>query len=273
MRSGLAGTVPVITSRDNALFKALRKLAQSGRERKKTGQALLDGVHLIAAYVAQVGLPQMLIVSASGQERAEIRSLLEQLPSVPLTLLNDALFQEIAPVESPTGILARVAIPQLPLAEKIHFAVFLEALQDPGNLGSILRSAAAAGAQAAYLSAECADAWSPRVLRGGMGAHFCLPIYEGVDLVAVAESFAGNVVVTSLQAEADLFDLNLTGPVAFVIGNEGAGVSPMLQQAATQQVRIPMPGAMESLNAAAAAAICFFERVRQSRTAGKTGES
>jgi TrmH family RNA methyltransferase len=262
--------VPVITSRDNALFKSLRKLAQSGRERKKTGQALLDGEHLIAAYAEQIGPPQMLVMSASGQERAEIRTLLEALPSVPLTLMSDALFQEIAPVDSPTGILARVAIAQLPIAENIRFAVFLEALQDPGNLGSILRSAAAAGAQAAYLSAGCADAWAPRVLRGGMGAHFYLPIREGVDLLEVAPNFAGDVVVTSLQADTELFDLDLSGPVAFVIGNEGAGVSPALQQAATRRVRIPMPGAMESLNAAAAAAICFFERVRQ---AGKSRES
>ncbi|MFH1496101.1 MAG: RNA methyltransferase [Pseudomonadota bacterium] len=273
MRGGLAGSVPVIVSRDNALFKSLRKLAQNRRERKKTGQALLDGEHLIAAYAEQVGLPHMLIVSDSGQSRVEIRSLLEKLPFVPLTLMSDSLFQEIAPVESPTGILAQIAIPQLPVVEKIHFAVFLEALQDPGNLGSILRSAAAAGAEVAYLSTGCADAWSPRVLRGGMGAHFHLPIREGVELLEAAEKFAGNVVVMSLQAEADLYDLDLAGPVAFVIGNEGAGVSPALQQAATQQVRIPMPGAMESLNAAAAAAICFFERVRQTRGSGRSRES
>lgn len=263
MRGGFAGAVPVITSRDNALFKSLRKLALSGRERKKTGQALLDGEHLIAAYAEQIGHPQMLVVSASGQERAEIRSLLAQLPAVPLTQMSDALFQEIAPVDSPTGILARVAIAQLPIAEKIRFAVFLDALQDPGNLGSILRSAAAAGAQAAYLSTGCADAWAPKVLRGGMGAHFHLPLREGVDLVEIAGNFAGDVIITSLQAERDLFELDLAGPVAFVIGNEGAGVSPAMQRAATQRVRIPMPGAMESLNAAAAAAVCFFERVRQ----------
>ena len=268
MRGGLARAVPVITSRDNDLFKSLRKLAQSGRERKKTGQALLDGEHLITAYVEQVGLPQMLIVSASGQQRAEICSVLEQLPSVHLALMSDVLFREIAPVDAPTGILARVAVPQLTMGEKVSFAVFLEALQDPGNLGSILRSAAAAGAQAAYLSAGCANAWAPKVLRGGMGTHFCLPIHEGVDLLAATRNFAGDVIVTSLQAEADLFDLDLAGPVAFVIGNEGAGVSPGLQQAATQRIRIPMPGAMESLNAAAAAAVCFFERVRQTRMAG-----
>lgn len=265
MRGGFARTVPVITSRDNDLFKSLRKLAQSGRERKKTGQALLDGEHLVTAYVEQVGLPELLVVSASGQQRAEIRSLLNQMPSVRLTLMSDALFQEIAPVDAPTGILARVTVPQLAMEENISFAVFLEALQDPGNLGSILRSAAAAGVQAAYLSTGCADAWAPKVLRGGMGAHFYLPIHEGVDLLAASRNFAGKVIVASLQAEVDLFDLDLAGPVAFVIGNEGGGVSPELQQAATQRIRIPMPGAMESLNAAAAAAVCFFERVRQTR--------
>lgn len=257
----------MITSRDNSLFKALRKLARSGRERRKAGLALLDGEHLIAAYADRIGLPQMLIVSDSGQARAEIRELREKLPSVPVTLMSDTLFSEITPVDSPTGILAKVAIAQLPQAEKVNFAIFVEALQDPGNLGSILRSAAAAGAQAAYLSSGCADAWAPRVLRGGMGAHFHLPIREGVDLAAAAKNFAGDVIVTSLQGERDLFELDLAGPVAFVIGNEGAGVSDALQKVATQRARIPMPGVMESLNAAAAAAVCFFERVRQTREA------
>lgn len=273
MRGGLRGAVPVITSRDNPLFKSLRKLAQSGRERKKTGLALLDGEHLVMAYLEQVGVPQMLLISASGQQRPEIQALLERMPAVPLTLMSDALFQEIAPVESPTGILARVQIPQLPLNETVKFAVFLEAIQDPGNLGSILRSAAAAGAQAAYLSVACADAWSPKVLRGGMGAHFKLPIREGADLPALARTFAGDVVASSLEANAELFDLDLTGPVAFVIGNEGAGVSSALQAAATRRTRIPMPGDIESLNAAAAAAICFFERVRQTRLAERLKES
>lgn len=259
----------MITSRDNALFKALKKLAQSGRARKKTGHALLDGEHLVSAYFERIGRPEMLVMSDSGYQREENRALLERMAAVPVTLMSDALFHEIAPVDTPTGILARVDIAQLPIADKIDFAVFIEAIQDPGNLGSILRSAAAAGAQAAYLSAGCVDAWAPRVLRGGMGAHFHLPILEGVDLVAAARAFSGDVVVTSLQAETDLFALDLAGSVAFVIGNEGVGVTPALQQAASRRVRIPMPGAMESLNAAAAAAICFFERVRQ--TSGARG--
>lgn len=256
-------SVKIIVSRDNAWYKSLKKLAHASRERKKTGKTLLDGIHLIRAYLDRIGLPEMLVVSVSGKDKAEIRSLLEQFPSVPLTILGDGLFQEIAPVDTPSGLLGLVSVPQLPLPETVGFAVFLEALQDPGNLGSILRSAAAAGVEVAYLSAGCADAWSPKVLRGGMGAQFSMPIREGVDLVALAGDFSGEVLATSLQASASLFNLDLTGPLALVIGNEGAGVSPALQQAATRLVRIPMPGAVESLNAAAAAAVCLFERVRQ----------
>lgn len=255
--------VKIIISSDNAWFKSLKKLAHSSRERKKTAKTLLDGVHLIRAYLERIGLPEMLVVSVSGQDKVEIRSLLEQFPSVPLTILGDNLFQEIAPVDTPTGLLGLVQVPRLQLPEKVSFAVFLEAVQDPGNLGSILRSAAAAGVEVAYLSAGCADAWSPKVLRGGMGAHFSVSIRENTDLVALAGEFAGDVIVTSLQASESLFDLDLTGPLALAIGNEGAGISPALQQAATRLVRIPMPGALESLNAAAAAAICLFERVRQ----------
>lgn len=255
--------VKLISSRDNSLFKSLKKLAHSARERRKAGKALLDGEHLIVAHIERIGPPEMLAVAHSAQDKPEVRALLARLPHVPLLVLSDALFQELASVESPSGILALVAEPELPLPQTLQCIVLLEALQDPGNLGAILRSAAAAGVEAAYLSPGCADAWSPKVLRGGMGAHFALAIREGVDLVAAARTFAGEVVVTSLQGEASLFDLNLSGAVAFVIGNEGAGVSQTLQQAATRRVRIPMPGAVESLNAAAAAAVCFFERVRQ----------
>ena len=255
--------VKLISSRDNSLFKSLKKLAHSTRERRQSGKALLDGVHLIVAHIERIGPPEVLVVAHAAQDKPEVRGLLERLPHVALIALSDALFRELAPVETPSGILALVAVPELPLPQALQCIVLLEALQDPGNLGSILRSAAAAGVDAAYLSPGCADAWSPKVLRGGMGAHFALAIREDVDLVAAAQSFAGEVVVTSLQGETSLFDLNLCGAVAFVIGNEGAGVSQNLQQAATRRVRIPMPGAVESLNAAAAAAVCFFERVRQ----------
>jgi TrmH family RNA methyltransferase len=141
--------------------------------------------------------------------------------------------------------------------------LLLEDIQDPGNLGSMLRTAAAAGADTVYLSKGCTDAWSPKALRGGMGAQFQLALHEHADLITAARDFPGKVIATSLAAGDSLYALDLRGPSAFVFGNEGAGLSAELLAAASHRIRIPMPGQMESLNAAAAAAICLFERVRQ----------
>src|SRR5690606_10623586 len=118
------------------------------------------------------------------------------------------------------------------------FALLIEDIQDPGNLGSMLRSAAAAGVEAVYLSAGCADIWSPKTLRGGQGAQFTLPIAERADLVAVASSFAGRTLAAALGG-ASLYDCQLGGAVAFMIGNEGAGLSAELLAAASERVRIP----------------------------------
>lgn len=251
-----------ITSRENPLLKSIRKLAALAKERKKAGKTLLDGIHLVAAYHQAGGLPEAVMVSVSAQDHPEIRDFLRKVLPENLILLSDDLFRDISTVETPTGIFALIRIPQA-ATEEVDCCVLLEDIQDPGNLGSILRSAAAAGIGRIHLSPGCTDAWSPKVLRAGMGAHFHLSIHENSDLVAVARTFPGQVVATTLGAEKALFSLDLTGPTAFVIGNEGAGISAGLLAAADSRVMIPMPGAAESLNAAAAAAICFFERVRQ----------
>ena len=139
----------------------------------------------------------------------------------------------------------------------------LEDIQDPGNLGSILRSAAAAGVRHAMLSKRCAQAWSPRVLRAAMGAHFVLNIYEFVDLPDAARAFQGTVVATCTRAPRSVYDVDLTSGIALLFGNEGAGLSCELLAAAHEVVAIPMPGRVESLNVAATVAVCLFERVRQ----------
>jgi TrmH family RNA methyltransferase len=139
-------------------------------------------------------------------------------------------------------------------------------VQDPGNVGSMLRSAAAAGVARVLLSKHCAFAWSPKVLRAGQGAHFCLDIHEDVDLPAWARAYRASdaeVVATVAAGGTSLFAAPLAGRVALAIGNEGTGLSAELAAQATQRVTIPMPGGVESLNAAAAAAICLFECVRQ----------
>ncbi|HZV61351.1 MAG TPA: RNA methyltransferase [Methylophilaceae bacterium] len=250
-----------ITSRDNPLFKDLKKLADTARERHKTGKLLLDGAHLIQAYMEAFGEPELIVVSGAGQATDALH-LLQDLADIRQVMFPGNLFAEISPVASPTGILAVAKIPHLAAPKEPGFAVLLEDIQDPGNLGSILRSAAAAGVEVAYLSTGCADVWSPKTLRGGQGAQFMLPVVEKSDLIAVSTEFRGTLLAASLKGET-LYSMNLTGPIAFVFGNEGAGLTDEMLHAATHRVRIPMPGNVESLNAAAAAAVCLFEHVRQ----------
>ncbi len=260
----------LIRSRDNPRFKALRRLATSTRERRKAGLALLDGMHLISAYRASGGMPEQLIISESRASAVEAAGLAPGASAQGGLVLSDSLFNDIAQVTAPTGIIALIRTP-MPgsLPRTIERCVMLEDIQDAGNLGSILRSTAAAGIATALLSGGCAFAWSSKVLRAGMGAHFSLDIFDNVDLAAAVHRLSGRLLCTSGHARKSLYQADLRGPLAWVFGNEGAGVSAQLSAAAAEQLRIPMPGKTESLNVAAAAAICLFEQVRQ-RTEGVT---
>lgn len=232
--------------------------------------ALLDGAHLVATYLEKVGVPRALMVSASGADAPEIQKLLAQAAPLEPIVLTDGLFRELSPVIAPSGILATADIPPAhPVPPDTECCLLLDGLQDPGNLGSILRSAAAAGARHVLLSKGCADAWSPRVLRAAMGAHFWLNVVEQADLVGFAGAFHGQVVATAAASKRSIFDIDLAVPSAFIFGNEGAGVTPGLLAEADQLAGIPMPGGAESINVGAAAAVCLFERVRQLRVGGK----
>lgn len=253
-----------ITSRDNARFKWWRQLAQSGRERRKQGRTLLDGPHLLQAYVGRVGMPTALAVSDQGLDRAEIRQLIERCAGCETTQFADALFAEISPVDTPTGLLAAVDIPDAPIAADIEGScVILDGIQDAGNVGSILRSASAAGVNWAVFTTGCAQAWSPKVLRAAMGAHFALNLIETADARGILGTCTGKIIATLPHAETELFAIDLTGPVAWLFGSEGGGVSRELIDSATDLAKIPMAAASESLNVAAAAAVCLFEQLRQ----------
>lgn len=256
-----------IRSRSNPLFKSLLKLKASPRERRSEGSALLDGAHLVAAYLDRVGKPRALAVSAGATETPEIKRLLGQVQSLEPIVLSEGLFRELSPVTTPSGILAVVAIPAAQsVPPDADCCLLLDDIQDPGNLGSILRSAAAAGVRHVLLSRGCADAWSPRVLRGAMGAHYLLVIEERANLPAFARDYQGQVVATAADAGQSIFEIDLTRPTAFVVGNEGAGLSRDLAGQADVSAAVPMPGGMESINVGAAVAVCLFERVRQLRT-------
>lgn len=255
-----------IISRENASFKQWKKLAMSARARRQAGRIVLDGVHLLQAALTAGITPVSLLLAQGAEAHGEIAALLRLCPTVEAIQLSPALFAELSPVETPRGLIAVLDTPQFTPPTAPQFGLLLEDIQDPGNLGAILRTAAAAGVEVAWLSPGCADAWAPKVLRGGMGAHFVLPIVEGADLTHIARDFAGESLAACLSGKS-LYQSNLTGAVAFIIGNEGAGLSEELIAAASQRFTIPMPGQIESLNAAAAAAICLFERARQTSLA------
>jgi len=258
-----------IASAANPFYRTLLKLSRSGRERRKQAMTLLDGVHLVEAYLATGAKPLHAIVAESARLWPEIAAVLRQLPA-PI-VLADGLFESVTDLASPSGLLAVIAIPGAESFAARGLWVLLEDLQDPGNVGSILRSCAAAGVSDVWLSPGCADCWSPKVLRAAMGAHFSLRLHERTDLVQAALRCQGRVVALAPDAMRPIFELDLSGPVALAFGNEGAGLSAALCEVATDRAVIPMPGRAESLNVAAAAAICLFERVRQTAAASCFG--
>jgi TrmH family RNA methyltransferase len=255
-----------ITSRENPVFKQLKRLAENARDRKQDAKTLLDGVHLIESYLQAFDEPEQagleLIIIPEGKSSLEATNLMQRLQDVRTVMFPTLMFAELTPVVSSTGILAMVKIPQILPLHEVTFALFLEDIQDPGNLGSILRTALGAGVGAVYCSKGCTDAWSPKCLRGGQGAQFFLPIIENADILEAMTNFSGEVYATTLHGES-LYVQDLAKPTAFVIGNEGSGLSRTTIQAASKSISIPMNPQLESLNAAAAAAICLFERSRQ----------
>jgi len=255
--------MPRITSRDNPRLVEAARLVASSRERRKADRCVLEGEHLVAAYCERIGSPESLIVAEGAQDRPSVRALVSRIPAPRSLIVASSAWSALGPVPAAAGVLAIVPTPKPRPRPPADFCLLLENVQDPGNVGSILRSAAAAGVAQVFLSPGSAFAWAPKVLRAAQGAHFHLSIHEDVDLVAWSRAYRGKVAATAVASGASLYDADLTQPVAIAIGNEGAGLTPALRDAARLVVRIPMPGRFESLNAAAAAAVCLFECVRQ----------
>lgn len=255
-----------VSSRDNAAYKAMAKLATSTSERRKRGLTVLDGAHVVAAFLDSGRAVDSLMVSRSALEDAEVAKLTRRAAPAPVTVLTDSLFATLSTVNSATGILAAVRVPEgRPVPGDADLVLLLEDIQDPGNLGTLLRSAAAAGAKHVLLSRNCAFAWSLKVVRAAMGAHFAVNIVEDADLASFLAGYRGTSVALAGQAKPSIYDVDLRGPIAILVGNEGGGLSPALLERASVRAHIPMPGAAESLNAAVAGSVCLFEALRQRR--------
>ncbi len=247
----------VITSRDNPLLKELRKLAQDGAAYRKTGRVWIEGEHLCSAYVQRGLQPAVAVVLESKQALAQSNI---AGAATKIVVVTDALMADISPLDSLAGMGFVCDLPTDTAMDLHAPTVVLDRLQDPGNVGSILRSAAAFGFKQVLALKGTVALWAPKVLRAGMGAHFGLRLIEGVSLedigrlqlpLAVTSSHQGHYLHQLLANQA------LPAQINWALGHEGQGVCAALQDRATLHVRIAQPGGEESLNVAAAAAICL----------------
>lgn len=252
-----------VSSRDNPSVKALRQLLGDPRHQRETGQTVLEGPHLLIAALDRGIQPELVAVSESAQTRPEVAALLARSGKADCLLLSETLFRRLSELAAPLGILARIAIPVAPPPPAGSDCLLLDAVQDAGNVGTLLRTAAAAGVRNVLLGPGCAGAWTPRVLRAAQGAHFSLAIREQADLASFLRNYPGQSVAAVAHAGPPLYALDCLPPTAWLFGNEGAGIDPALVALASRQATIPLAPDCESLNIAAAAAICLFEMRRQ----------
>lgn len=248
-----ADSVVHISAHDNPLVKELRRLAHDGAAYRRSGRVWIEGDHLCRAALVRGRTPDVAVFSA-GSWAAGGAGWATQAPRT--VVLADALFDEISALESPSRMGFVLALPQAAAPAAGVPSVVLDRVQDAGNVGSILRSAAAFGFRQIVALKGTAALWSPKVLRAGMGAHFALALVEGAEPEALA-ALALPLVVTSSHHGELLQRAALPWPCAWVMGHEGQGVRDSLMQSARLAVRIAQPGGEESLNVAAAAAICL----------------
>lgn len=248
-----------ISSRENAFVKDLKRLAQDNTAYRKQGQIWLEGDHLCRAALARGLHPVSAIFSESFWPEAQ--SVYAQ--AAPKTIvISDAIFADISGLESPARMGFLLELPAQMDVQPDLATVILDRVQDAGNVGSILRSAAAFGFKQVLALKGTAALWSPKVLRAGMGAHFGLQLIETMELDALM-ALSVPLVVTSSHQGQFLHQQTLPQPCAWVLGHEGQGVSEALMARAARSVRIAQPGGEESLNVAAAAAICLHASAAQ----------
>jgi RNA methyltransferase, TrmH family len=244
-----------ISSRDNALLMRLRKLARTPGAYRKLGAVWLEGAHLCEALRARGRAAAQCLVSDSAWQYPALRELAHWAPVV--ARVPDNLFAGVSSLASPAGIGFVIDAPSSRPARPGVPSLVLDRVQDAGNVGSILRSAAALGFTQVLALEGSAALWSPKVLRAGMGAHFALEMSEGLAAHDL-DRLALPLLAGSSHASSTLDDAVLPFPCAWVFGHEGQGVAPALLARCTQTLRIPQPGGEESLNVAAAAAICLY---------------
>lgn len=262
-----------ITSRDNALFKRFAALSRSAPARKRDGMCLLEGEHLAQSYVERVGTLEIVAIRSAGEGTVLTAA---QLALVERThdavLVAPQLFDSLSTLVSPTGVLAIAATPPVPALATRGFVLALDEVQDPGNVGTLIRTAAAAGVEQVWLSPGCAFAWSVKTLRAAQGAHFHTQVVEAVALPEALAAFTGQRWATLPRdlgsvKTVSLFDACFGASNVLVLSNEGHGLSEAIVPALSGGLCIPMEAGIESLNVATAGAIALYTMLGQRMSA------
>jgi RNA methyltransferase, TrmH family len=260
------GRISVITSSQNSKIKLVRALLGRAKERREASAFVVEGVRLVEE--AEIGRFAWRIRFALYDDSLSERGLrlVEKLEDkkIEVEKVESRLLQSLSETETPQGILAILEFSQLPIPNSPDFVLIPDQVRDPGNLGTLLRSAAAAGVQAVLLPPETTDAFAPKVVRSGMGAHFRLPIHSMAweEIEQMGKSANLQIYLADMDGES-CWETDLRQPLALIIGGEAEGASEEARKLATQKISIPMSGDIESLNAGVAGSVLMFEVMRQ----------
>lgn len=258
----------MITSSQNSKIKLARALQGRAKERREANAFVIEGVRLVEEAANGDWRFELVLYDQSLSERG--KSLVELLISrgVEVEEVSQNLMQSLSETEAPQGVFAVLKVSSLPISNSPDFILILDQIRDPGNLGALLRTAAAAGVQAVLLPPETTDAFAPKAVRAGMGAHFRLPIHAMPWDEIKVQTNGLQVYLADMDGQS-CWETDLRQPLAFIVGGEAEGASEEARKLATQKISIPMAGNVESLNAGVAGSVLMFEVVRQRSVSSK----
>lgn len=251
-----------IESRENKIYKETRKLKER-KYRTKNKRYLIEGIRITEEAVKAGAVIQYLMINENAADSENMKCLLES--DYNKYLVSDELFKNLSCTESSQGVIGVIDNSVRLNKESGNFYVLADKVQDPGNLGTIIRTAHAAGARGVILTKGTVDVYNDKTIRSTMGSIFYMPIIEDTDLSFTKELISSDykMVVSALDADNDFFEEDLSGNIIITVGNEGNGVTDEIKAMSSVKVKIPMPGDAESLNVSVASGIMIYEKVRQ----------
>ena len=259
----------MISSASNSKLKLVRALTGRSKERREAGAFLAEGVRLVEEALAS-DWPFRFVLYA-GEPSPRLKALIAQLKhrGIDVEETTEKLLASLSDTETSQGIMAVLGDEKPQSVRTLNFVLIADAIRDPGNLGTLIRTAEAAGFEAVFLAPNTVDAFAPKVVRAGMGAHFRVPLYEVTwsEIQIQANTYHWSVYLAEMQGQS-CWEKELKPPLALIVGGEAQGASADARRLANQAISIPMRGKAESLNAAVAGAVLMFEVARQTKIQG-----